>query len=304
MIRVGCLLIGAILASPVQALTLAFPGSSQKTAEQVEPAARTALPVAVWRDGSIDLEPFEGAITRTAWRIGGMMATTTQLTSSFRKQLSAAGYEIAFECRDQICGGFDFRFATDTLGAPAMHVDIGDYVYILAKHPDGDAAALMISRNLDASFVQLTKVTEKEVAAPRSIVASTKSELPKPTPDLIAKLLELGRAPLDDLAFPTGSSSLADGDFASLKSLAEYLADNPARQVVLVGHSDTAGGLALNVPLSQRRAASVRQRLITTYGVPARQITAEGIGFLAPRTTNTTEEGRRANRRVEVVLNN
>jgi len=69
-----------------------------------------------------------------------------------------------------------------------------------------------------------------------------------------------------------------------------------------VGHTDNSGSLAANVALSKDRAAAVRKRLIEKLGVPAEQLTAEGAGWLSPRTSNLTPEGREKNRRVEAVL--
>jgi outer membrane protein OmpA-like peptidoglycan-associated protein len=71
--------------------------------------------------------------------------------------------------------------------------------------------------------------------------------------------------------------------------------------VVLVGHTDASGGLAANVALGAKRADAIRARLVAS-GVPTAQVSAEGAGYLAPRASNLTDEGRRLNRRVEVVL--
>jgi outer membrane protein OmpA-like peptidoglycan-associated protein len=70
----------------------------------------------------------------------------------------------------------------------------------------------------------------------------------------------------------------------------------------LVGHTDASGSLAANIAVSERRAEAVAQVLIDRYGVDRDRVTAEGVGFLAPRATNQTEEGRQKNRRVEVVV--
>ena len=86
--------------------------------------------------------------------------------------------------------------------------------------------------------------------------------------------------------------------------LAAFLLADPARQVALVGHTDAVGALDGNIALSKRRAASVLERLATAYDVPRTQMTAEGMGYLAPLTTNRTSEGRDQNRRVEAVLLN
>ena len=84
--------------------------------------------------------------------------------------------------------------------------------------------------------------------------------------------------------------------------LGAYLLANPDKTVALVGHTDAEGSLAGNIALSQRRAASVLERLVSVYGVPRSQMEAEGVGYLAPRLSNLTEEGRRKNRRVEVIM--
>ena len=107
---------------------------------------------------------------------------------------------------------------------------------------------------------------------------------------------------LGDLTFETGSSDLGAGDFASLRALADYLAERPGRRVTLVGHTDSSGSLEGNIALSKRRAGSVMDRLIRDYGVARRQIDAQGIGYLAPIANNLTETGREQNRRVEVIM--
>ena len=106
---------------------------------------------------------------------------------------------------------------------------------------------------------------------------------------------------LEDLVFPSGSSELAQGDYPALRALAGWLRDDPARKALLVGHTDASGSQAANLRLSKARAESVRQWLIATLSVDAAQVTADGAGFLSPRASNATEDGRRQNRRVEVI---
>ena len=107
---------------------------------------------------------------------------------------------------------------------------------------------------------------------------------------------------MEDLAFASGAGALLPGDYPSLAALADWLAANPEARIVLVGHTDASGGLAGNVALSKQRAASVRAALLAVPGVQAAQVGAEGVGYLAPRAPNQTEEGRQKNRRVEAVL--
>jgi OmpA family len=68
------------------------------------------------------------------------------------------------------------------------------------------------------------------------------------------------------------------------------------------GHTDSVGGDAFNVHLSEQRANSVRD-FLGEQGVSLSSITAQGFGKAEPVAANDTAEGRQRNRRVEIVVN-
>jgi len=291
------------LAAP--ALTLDFPAPVVVTADEPGVADEARLPMAAFDGAEVAMRQVDGQVTRQAWRLSAGQMTTLQILKPLRDQLQRDGFNVLFECRDKVCGGYDFRFAADVLGEPAMHVDLGDFRYLLAENDAGVTVALLVSRSPGNGFVQLTRVGE---GAPLTdlVVTSTKSapfSARIETGPLLAGLAETGRAPLEDLVFKTGSSALDIGDYPSLAALATFLTANADGTITLVGHTDAEGGLAGNIALSQRRAEAVRTALIQDHGVNPSQLTAEGVGYLAPRASNATDDGRRANRRVEVVLN-
>ena len=111
-----------------------------------------------------------------------------------------------------------------------------------------------------------------------------------------------GSVILSDLVFKSGSSSLTESTFVSLENLATYMKKHPERKIVLVGHSDNIGELDQNMALSKQRAQAVAKHLVKYYKISAKQISAEGTGFLSPISSNLTAEGRKTNRRVEAVL--
>jgi flagellar motor protein MotB len=74
----------------------------------------------------------------------------------------------------------------------------------------------------------------------------------------------------------------------------------PGLRVLIVGHTDSQGGLDYNVDLSRRRAASVIGAL-SARGILANRLTPQGVGMAAPVSTNDTDDGRARNRRVEMV---
>jgi len=314
-----------IVAAQTHAMTFDFPGPSQPTADRREALTSHPLPVGPYRAGRIETLPTEGPMAQSAWRITAPRLTTLQLLAPLRDQLIEAGYRVLFECETAGCGGFDFRYGLDLLPEPDMHVDLGDFRYLAAERAGTDVEAngtdylsLVVSQSADTGFVQITHIGSGAVLAPAlttptKVPATATPDMPAPSdiPDIVApappgpfgaRLLSGGAVPLDDLVFPSGTAALADGDYASLAELAGWLKVNPAATVTVVGHTDTSGGLAGNTALSRQRAGSVRDRLIRDFGVPAAQITAEGVGYLAPRASNLTEEGRRQNRRVEVML--
>ena len=306
-------LVALVLGSPALALDLALPGPAEATAERLEAFGSLRLPTAPFAAGVLPTRLVEGALSQTAWRLAGQGVSTLELMQGLQGQIESAGYSMVFSCETEACGGYDFRYGMAVLPEPDMHVNLGDFRYLLATSPAGDVVALLVSRTGSTGFVQVTRVGAggtvmegKGVTAPEakaSLAPGTATpEDSTAQTDLIAGI-EAGHAVvLEDLVFASGSSTLAEGDYPSLASLAEWLRADPARKVVLVGHTDASGALEANIKLSRLRAESVRQTLLYAQKISPDQVQAEGIGPLSPRTSNLTEEGRRQNRRVEVLM--
>lgn len=289
------------------AQALDFPAAAVPIANRTVAQDSYFIALAPFEDGPINGVTAEGALRQQSWKVGAGGLTTLQILVPLRDQLEQAGFETLFECETRICGGFDFRYQIEVLPEPDMHVNLGDFRYLAMRRMTGDAAdyvSLMVSRSTNAGFVQLTEIGS--LSQSTAVTASTKTPDPRivlePQGPVGEQLETLGHATLDDLTFKTGSADLGDDVFASLNDLAEYLMAHPNAQVMLVGHTDTDGSLEGNIALSRKRAASVVERLVSKYAVPRAQISAEGIGFLAPRASNLTEIGRAQNRRVEVIL--
>ncbi len=295
-------LVLSVLPGLAGAVSLHFPANATEEVVEVTPMDSYSIPVGPWKDGAIPTVVAEGAVSRSAWRIGAAGLTTLQILAPLRDQLTAAGFEILFECQTDDCGGFDFRFGTEVLPPPRMEVDLGDFRFLSTRN-GAEVVSLMVSRTAQAGFVQVIRVGPPEEAAPvvtEAPVMTAPSDQP-PT-DFATQLDQAGHVVLTDLTFETGSAQLAPGPYPSLVSLAEYLKANPTRTVALVGHTDASGSLDGNIALSKRRAGSVLERLVSVYGIPRSQLDAEGMGYLAPVASNLTEAGREANRRVEVIV--
>lgn len=102
-----------------------------------------------------------------------------------------------------------------------------------------------------------------------------------------------------DVHFDTGKASIRAESSAVLDQAAKMLLQLPSVQVEVGGHTDNVGSPAANLALSQQRAQSVRAALVER-GVPQARITAKGYGDTVPVADNRSEQGRAANRRVEI----
>lgn len=106
-----------------------------------------------------------------------------------------------------------------------------------------------------------------------------------------------------DVLFPTNSSYLSEkaksvlGDFVSLAK------EHPNANIQVDGHTDATGEEAYNQWLSEKRAVSVKNYLVS-LGLAESRIFTEGYGLSKPVATNKTPEGRQQNRRVEITVLN
>lgn len=103
------------------------------------------------------------------------------------------------------------------------------------------------------------------------------------------------------ILYATNSSTLNTASRTSLDKFATSLQNNPDTDVMIYGHTDSTGSDAINNPLSERRAESVYNYLISK-GVSGTRIVSEGFGSTQPVADNNTAAGRAQNRRVEVYI--
>jgi len=104
---------------------------------------------------------------------------------------------------------------------------------------------------------------------------------------------------LSGVSFRSGSSTITPGSLPTLNRVAEALVANPEVKVEIQGHTDNSGSRASNLRISQSRANSVRNYLISK-GVDGTRLVAKGYGPDVPVAPNTTQAGRTQNRRVEL----
>ena len=122
--------------------------------------------------------------------------------------------------------------------------------------------------------------------------------------DLQAKKTERGMIiTIGDVLFGTDQARLTPDGMNSVRKLADVLAQNPTRSVLVEGFTDSTGTAGHNQELSERRAGSVAAALTAT-GISRERVAMRGYGRSYPVAGNDSASNRQLNRRVEIVLSN
>jgi OmpA-OmpF porin, OOP family len=114
-------------------------------------------------------------------------------------------------------------------------------------------------------------------------------------------LAATGHIAVYDILFDTGKSDIKPESEAALKEIAKLMSQEALLKLHVVGHTDNVGDLAANMKLSQARAVAVVSALTGRHGVAADRLSAFGAGPYSPVASNSTDEGKARNRRVELV---
>jgi outer membrane protein OmpA-like peptidoglycan-associated protein len=102
--------------------------------------------------------------------------------------------------------------------------------------------------------------------------------------------------------FGKGSSQISKDAKARLKTVAEILKKYLDYKVVIEGHTDSVGSDESNLKISRERAYNFLMHMVDQEGIPLERLSSVGYGESRPIASNINEEGRRQNRRVDIVI--
>ena len=109
------------------------------------------------------------------------------------------------------------------------------------------------------------------------------------------------RIRVDSIHFETDKANLEPGSIPTMRKLYDMMRENPGIRIEIAGHTDSTGSEEINQRLSELRAESVAAWLIQN-GISSVRIVTKGYGETKPISDNATEEGRRQNRRTEILI--
>jgi len=147
----------------------------------------------------------------------------------------------------------------------------------------------------DDAMAQFAKDVLYEERMPAPAPKPVSKPAPAPVPAPVAK-----EVVTFNLLFGFDKSAITDEMIPVLEQVKMILDEEPDTDFILSGHTDSTGPEVYNQGLSERRAASVKNWLVSN-GVAASRLQAKGYGETQAKYDNSTREGRKLNRRVEMM---
>jgi len=221
-------------------------------------------------------------------------------------------------------GGFEF--SVEYFGRPSYHTWLNSeecQASVLRDYKEGDAYKEMENQKYHiAIWVQKTRVRlyqdqNKLFDIPKAFPTGclkpdrirfesgaamvTNVRIAVGAPDMRNKLMTEGKLVTYGIYFDVNKDVVKPESYGTLKEIAAILNEVPDVQVKIVGHTDSDGADAANLDLSQRRAASVKNELVNSFGVNGDRLVTDGMGETQPVAPNDSPANKALNRRVEFI---
>lgn len=327
---------GAVAAAQDVAGSSDPPGLKRVTGSQIVFQSRAdfdqlklALEKVVWDGARMAVRPFrsetvEGRRTTTYYRMPANMLPLEAMRN-YEQELRAAGFQILFsgvgEAVETV--GYNNQIARDVLGMkgnygtpeeraqwPLQHTDEARAAYVAARGRGPDGGERVVSGYFAVNTQGPWEVTRGSEKIPQGATLARIDVIDAKAREQRMSLVTSGemaqaigrdgRVSLYGITFAHDSATIQPEAEPTLAEIAKLMRERSGLNILVVGHTDTQGSFDYNRGLSQRRAESVVARLVQ-LGVDRRRLHPVGVGFAAPVASNTTEEGRAKNRRVELV---
>lgn len=231
---------------------------------------------------------------------------------NYENTLKDGGFEVLFEGKGEegLDNGYD-RFADQTFRNTTPDdwftpiTLTKDYRYLAAKKTRDDGGEVWASVYVVMNSQWDAGEFPKNRAIARLDVIETKEMgnrmVTVKADEMAEKIDATGRVALYGIQFDFNKTDIKPESKPTLEQIAKLLAEDSAMKLLVVGHTDNVGAFEFNRDLSSRRAAAVVAALTHDHGIAAERLFPFGVSFASPIASNSTEEGRAKNRRVELV---
>jgi outer membrane protein OmpA-like peptidoglycan-associated protein/tetratricopeptide (TPR) repeat protein len=228
-------------------------------------------------------------------------------TLNGRKDLDLFGFEIPAESRPTVVTyvkGFVYNVKNNSRidNALCELIDLETNEKVMTQFSDTQTGEFLIALPVEHDYAfNVTKTGFLFYSANFSLKSIKDPSKPYLMNIPLSPIEEGSIVILKNIFFDHDSYDLLPESFVELTKLLEYLTNNPTLNIEIGGHTDSHGSKEHNKILSQNRAKSVYNYLITN-GINEKRLTYAGYYFSTPIATNDTEEGRALNRRTEFKI--
>lgn len=208
---------------------------------------------------------WEGRLVRLAYTVqpGGRQVSMNQIGKNYESAILKAGGKVLYTDGRVVCARIEKGGAKTYVQASAFN--------------DG--------ANYELIIVEAGRMNQEVVADAAVLRQGIAAE---------------GKVAVYGIYFDSGKSTVKAESEPTLVQVVKLLTQNPQLKVLVVGHTDATGTFDANLKLSADRAAAVVAALVER-GIAAGRLKPHGAGATCPVATNRTEDGKRKNRRVELV---
>jgi len=230
-----------------------------------------------------------------------------QVFKNYEMAFKKAGVKKVLSCNQTTCGDYmpkKFLYAQgggkvsryvgiDVYSTPANKSDYRFWTGVLNRNGTKTYITFVVKKS-SAAINLLLDIVEVKALETGLVKLDLKS--------MDEALKSQGKVVLSGLFFDHGKAIIKPKSKDSLDVIAKYLKKYKKGNVFVVGHTDSSGNYDNNLKLSRQRANAVMKALVKDYKISATRLMSVGVGPVSPAGSNGDEQGRKKNRRVELVL--
>jgi len=283
-----------------------FPGSYIREYSYTD-HDRYMFPSGIMENNALPVQEVQGKYTTIVYSLPDSVSTL-QVMQNYQQAFNKANLKQVVSCDEKTCGGMLPKVFVEKQGGGNAKTARYLGVDVYNANERADYRFWSGSLNHNGNMVYITFMVQKNsgsVAAFLDVLEAGAMETGLVSLDLKGlndAIENEGKAVLSGIYFDNDKATLKPESDASLKIIAQYLNTHGQNQVYIVGHTDNQGDYSHNLELSERRADAVIQALVKQYSININRLTAAGVGPVSPASNNKSENTRKTNRRVEMVL--
>ena len=235
-------------------------------------------------------QKFEGKVTKIQYQVP-KNRSASEVFKNYEEAIRKANFDPIYVGRGSEIAGVRKFLYNYFYNVYASRDDEKNFFYMSAKNKSNTTVlSICVLPGFDGPIVLLGIVESKEME--RGLITAK---------DIYGMIKKDGRIAIYGIYFDFDKAEIKPESKPTIEEIAKFLREHPEIKIYIVGHTDNVGKLEYNMDLSKRRAEAVVKELVEKYGIKRERLSSFGVGPLAPCASNSTEEGRAKNRRVELV---